>query len=227
MRYSSFALATAQVEQDADRGREHEVGASTNLLGISSAGVVYYQAGEHVLWRDFLRAAHAGLYRGDPNRLIVYPYGAAGGPMADGLWETVQWLFENRDVAILTLEAIAAAGGAGVTLVAGERWISGLRRQQIARQWRQQGFTGPRLFEYLSRLPQWDAEQLAKQTQLTALEACLALTMAGCQLSDDGLWRPAESHDAQLRREALEAIERQAEESVDDGWREDFPLEGG
>ena len=113
--------------------------------------------------------------------------------MADGLWEPVQWLFQNRDVAILTLEAIAADGGAGVTLVAGERWISGLRRQQIARQWRQQGFTGPQLFEYLSRLPQWDAEQLAKQTQLTALEACLALTMVGYQLSDDGLWRPAES----------------------------------
>ena len=220
--YNSFALVTPAVEADVAAGEQHIIAAAYNLLGVDEQGLVSFQGEDHVAWADFARAVEAGLYSGDPNRIVVYPGGAAGGLSPDGLWEAVQWLFDNRSVAITALEDLAKVGGGFATIVGGTRWISGVRRRQIARQWRSQGFTAPRIREYLGRCPQWDSTQLATQMQLSELEAGLALSNAGYQRGDDGLWRPSASPEVLQRREGLERIEARAWENIEDGWSDDF-----
>jgi hypothetical protein len=87
---------------------------------------------------------------------VVYPYGGLGGLSPDGVWEAVQWLFENREVAVDALGEVAKAGGAGAAVIAGAGWVNTKRLQLIARQWRAQGFTAPRIRDLLGRCPQWD-----------------------------------------------------------------------
>jgi hypothetical protein len=67
---------------------------------------------------------------------VVYPYGAAGGLSPDGLLEAVQWLFENRDVAVDALGEVAKAGGGAAVVIAGAGWVNDKRLKLIARQWR-------------------------------------------------------------------------------------------
>jgi hypothetical protein len=103
----------------------------------------------------------------------------------------------------------------------GRRLITGARRSQIARQWRKQGFTGPRIRAYLARSPQWDPSQLAKQTNLTDVEAQVALANAGYQEGQDGLWRPSETEEGRQRRKGLAEIEQRAVANIEAGWSDD------
>jgi hypothetical protein len=140
---------------------------------------------------------------------VVYHYGAAGGgPSPDGLLEMVQWLTENRDVAVDALAEVAKVGGGITALELGRRWITGARHKQIARRWRAQEFTAPRIRDHLARCPQWDPSQFAKQTRLTDLEARLALTKAGYEEGQDGLWRLSNSVEGSERRKVMEEIEK-------------------
>jgi hypothetical protein len=189
MPYSSFALMTPEIEADLGYGEHHAIHAA-DLFGIDDQGAIKFQGRDHITWAEFLRAHQAGLYEGDPARIVVYPYGA-GGPSSDGLWEAVQWLFENRDVAVDALEEVAKAGGGGAAVIAGARWIRGVRRQQIARRWRAQGFTAPRIRDVLGRCPQWDPSVSTSPNR----RARLALTNAGYQ-AGHGLWHPADTEEA-------------------------------
>jgi hypothetical protein len=205
--YNSFALVTADIEADVAAGEDRTIDAAFNLFGIDDQGAIKFQGKDHIRWAEFLRASEAALYEGDPTRIVVYPYGAAGGPSPDGLWEAVQWLFENRDVAVDALAEVAEVGGGITALELGRKWITGARRRWIARKWRAQGFTAPRIRDYLARYPQWDPSQFAKQTQLTDLEARLALTKAGYEAGQDGLWRLSNSVEGSERRKVMEEIE--------------------
>lgn len=224
-RYNTFSLVTDDVEEDVRRGLDRGgIVAVHNLLGLDGRGVAYYELEDPVLWHHFLRAVDAGLYQGDSQRIVVYPEGVAGGPSPDGLWAAILWLFENHGVIADAAEEIAKVGAGVGTVVAGRRWVTGKRKKHIAQQWRKQGLTGPRIREYLHRLPQWDPDRLAQQTQLTSLEACLALTNAGYERCEDGLWRLGHSPEAMNSQNMLEQIEGQALQNMDDGWTDDFTL---
>lgn len=225
-RYHTFALVTPEMESDFARaGEDHMITAVHNLFGIDDRGAIKFQDQDQVTWAEFLRAAEAGLHRGDPTRIVIYPYAGAGGPSPDGLWEAVEWLFENRDVAVSALEDVAKTGGGIWALEAGRRWITGVRRRQIARQWRAQGFTAQRIRDVLGRCPQWDPSEFAKRYQLTEPEARLALTNAGYQAGQDGLWRLADTVEGRERRKVMEEIEQCAYANIENGWPDDFPLD--
>jgi DNA-binding transcriptional MerR regulator len=217
--YNSFALVTPDIEADVAGGEDRTVDA-WDLFGIDDQGAIKYQGKDHIRWAEFLRAHEAALYEGDPTRIVVYPYGAAGGPSPDGLWEIVQWLSENRDLAVDQVQNLVTVA-VGMGLEAGRQWITSARRRQIARKWREQGFTAPRIRDYLARCPQWDPSQFAKQTQLTELEARLALTKAGYEEGADGLWRLSNSVEGSERRKVMEEIEKRAEANIEEGWRSD------
>jgi hypothetical protein len=215
--YRSFALVTREIEADLSYGEHHMINAP-DLFGIDDQGVIKFQGPDHITWAEFLRAHQAGLYEGDPTRIVVYPYGGLGGLSPDGVWEAVQWLFENRDVAIDALEEVAKTGGAGAAVIAGAAWVNGRRLQWIARQWRAQGFTARRIRDVLGRCPQWDPSLFAKQRRITETEARLALTNAGYEEGEDGLWRPADTEEGRRRRKGLEEIERRAYADMEDEW---------
>jgi hypothetical protein len=227
MPYSLFALVTPEIEVDLSYG-EHRMINAPDLFGIDDQGAIKFQGQDHITWVEFLRAHQAGLYEGDPTRIVVY-YGAAGGLSPDGLWEAVQWLFENRDVAVDALGEVAKAGGAAAAVIAGAAWVNGKRLQWIARQWRAQGFTATRIRDLLGRCPQWDPSLFAKQRRITEPEARLALTNAGYEEGQGGLWRPADTEEGRRRRKGLEEIERRAYAEMEDEWvgrlasREDEP----
>lgn len=199
--YQTFALVDAEIESDISKGEARSISAAVNLLGLDDDGAIYYQTGQHVRWSDFLRAVEAGLFSGDPSRIVTYPYGVAGGPSPDGLLSIVQYLFENRE----EIEATVAA------IVGGSTWVSNNRRRAIANRWRQQGLTAPRINEILGKLPQWDAEVFAARTMLTVAEACVAMTNAGYERGADGLWRLGRTLHAKARQQRRVKIERAAE----------------
>jgi hypothetical protein len=225
-----FALVTPEIEADVAVGEQYHIG-EFNLLGINDDGRVKFQTGAEglVSWVELLRAAEKQLYRGDPTRIVVYPYGAAGGAGPDAFWEAIQWLFDNHDLAVHVLEDIAKAGGGLWALKAGGQWINGARRRQIAKQWRAQGFTARSIRDYLARCPQWDPSEFARQTYLTELEALLALTNAGYEAGAGGLWRPADTAEGRQRRRALDEIVEgpgaYMRGSPEVGWSDDFPLD--
>lgn len=64
----------------------------------------------------------------------------------------------------------------------------------------------------------------AKEFHLTEPEARLALTNAGSQAGQDGLWRPADTEEGRQRRKGLEEIEKRADADIEAGWSDDFPL---
>jgi DNA-binding transcriptional MerR regulator len=207
--YDSFALVTQDIEADVAAGEDRTIYAA-NLLGIDDQGAVKFAGGDDIRWGEFLRGSEAALYEGDPTRIVVYYHGAVGGgPSPDGLWEMVQWLSENRDLAADQLQNLVTVA-VGMGLEAGRQWIKDARRRQIAKKWRAQGFTAPRIRDYLARYPQWDPSQFAKQTQLTDLEAQLALKKAGYEEGQDGLWRLSNSVEGNERRKAMEEIEKRA-----------------
>jgi DNA-binding transcriptional MerR regulator len=191
---------------------------AANLFGIDDQGAVKSQGADHIRWGEFIRASEAALYEGDPTRIVVYQSGAVGGGLSpDGVWEMVQWLSENRDLAVDQLQNLVTVA-AGMGLEAGRQWIKGARRRQIAKKWRAQGFTAPRIRDYLARCPQWDASQFAKQTQLTELEARLALTKAGYEEGEDGLWRSSNSVEGDERRKVMAEIEERAVADMLEKW---------
>jgi hypothetical protein len=208
--YRSFALVSPEIEADLGYG-EHRMINAPEFFGIDDQGAIKFQGPDHITWAEFLRAHQAGLYEGDPTRIVVYPHGGLGGLSPDGVWEAVQWLFENRESVTDELERLLLIGGA---VEGGRR----LNRRRIANRWRAQGFTAPRIRRYLARRPQWDASQFAKQTTLTDLEARVALTNAGYEEGQNGLWRPSDTEEGRQRRKGLEDIERRAYADMYDKW---------
>jgi hypothetical protein len=74
---------TADIEADVAAGEDRTIDAAFNLFGIDDQGAIKFQGKDHIRWAEFLRASEAALYDGDPTRIVVYPYGAAGGPSPD------------------------------------------------------------------------------------------------------------------------------------------------
>jgi hypothetical protein len=100
MPYSSFTLVTPEIEEDLGYGEAHLGDGkyaipAPDLLGIDDQGAIKFQGRDHITWVEFLRAHQAGLYEGDPTRIVVYPYGGLGGLSPDGVWEAVQWLLRT------------------------------------------------------------------------------------------------------------------------------------
>lgn len=224
-RYNAFTLVTTDVEADVAAGERHAILAAINLFGIDDRGAVRFEGEEHIRWSEFVRAVDAQLYSGDALRLVVYRQGVAGGLSPDGLWDAVQWLFANRDVARGVLGYVAETGAGVAALVGGVRWVDGIRRRQIAKQWRAQGFTALRIREHLAKYEQWDPSQFAKHMQLTDLEARLALTNAGYEAGSDGIWRPSETVEGRRLRQRLDEIEARAYADIEGGWSDDFPID--
>ena len=222
-----FGLSPIAPETGADSSSPSDwtVTGVFNLFGVDTEGVIRLDATQSILWQEFLRAVEDGLYEGDPSRVVVYDYGASGGFTPDGLWEAVQFLFDNRDLVTESMQQVAEVAAGTTALVAGERWVTGMRRRQIARNWRRAGFTAARTRWYLSRYPQWDPQMLQTRLQLTQLEARLALAKAGYEAGEDGLWRLGGSAEAQLLQAALERVEIEASEDVEGGWEDTFPLD--
>jgi hypothetical protein len=117
---NSFALATDQIQADVAAGEDRTVDASFNLFGIDEQGAIRFPGRARISWAEFLRACQAGLYEGDPTRVVVYPYGVAGGLSPDGLGRrsngylrtvTWQWMRWRKWRA----------------------WVAGLRRWKLAR----------------------------------------------------------------------------------------------
>jgi hypothetical protein len=225
--YSSFALVTADIEADVAAGEDRAI-LGAKLFGIDDQGVKF-QGADHIRWGEFIRASEAALYEGDPTRIVVYQDGAVGGGLSpDGLWEMVQWLFENRDVAVDALAEVEKVGGGVTAIELGRRWITGVRRRQIAKKWRAQGLTAPSIRDYLARYPQWDASQFAKQTggELSELEARVALTNAGYEEGANGLWRLSNSVEGAERQRVMAEIEERAVANMEDAsWSDDFPID--
>jgi hypothetical protein len=212
--YSSFALVTPEIEADLDYGERRMINAP-EFFGIDDQGAIKFQGPDQITWAEFLRAHQAGLYEGNPTRIVVYPYGGLGGLSPNGVWEAVQWLFENREVVTDELERVLLIGG---MVEGGRRLITHERRRQIAKKWRAQGFNAPRIRRYLAKCPQWDPSQLAKQTNLTDSEAQVALKNAGYEAGQDGLWRPSDTEEGRQRRKGLEEIERRAYADMKEKW---------
>lgn len=95
MAYSSFALVTPEVEADVSAGQPESVSYVDTLVGVNEQGELYYPRGRQVPWADFLRAVNEGFFTGDASRIVVYPYGVAGGWAADGVWPAVNYLFRT------------------------------------------------------------------------------------------------------------------------------------
>jgi hypothetical protein len=210
---SSFALITEDIERNVSVGEQSTIASAHNLFGIDESGVVHRKGTVEVSWAEFRRACDALLYRGDPARLVAYPYGVAGGPSPDGLFEAVQWLFENRHLGVQAAEEVAKFGAGTATVAGLVHWVKRTRRRQIANKWRKQGFGVEGLREYFSSCPQWDTERLQSQMGLTELEARLALTNAGYEEGQDGLWRVSTSPEAIERKRGLK-------KSEDEAWKE-------
>lgn len=219
--YRAFVLLTSDMVSDVSLGVQREIYVAYNVLGIDDEGAVYYRSGQEVPWRDFVRANDAGLIPGDVSQLVVYPSGVAGGLIPDGLWEMVLYLFQNRDPLIAAAGDLATLGAGVATIGGAAHWVSNRRKQAIARQWRKQGFTGPRIAEYVRRLPQWDVEQLARQMKLTAGEARCALLNAGYGLEPDGQWRLSNAPEALQRQDTMQQLEDDAL-SHPDNWDDSF-----
>jgi hypothetical protein len=60
--------------------------------------------------------------------------------------------------------------------------------------------------------------------RLTDLEAQLALTKAGYQAGQDGLWRPSVSEEGAQHRKVLEEIEARAWADMEESWSDDIPI---
>ena len=113
--HNSFGLSPVAFETNAASSSiaDRVITGVFNLFGVDSRGAVRADATQAILWEEFLRAVDDGLYEGDPSRLIVYDYGSAGGLTPDGLWEVVQFLFENRDLGAQAMAQLAALGVLG------------------------------------------------------------------------------------------------------------------
>lgn len=202
MPYSSFALVTAEIEQDVTIG-EHDTVAAVDIFGIIPGGELAYRETDSIPWSNFLRAHQLGLYRGDPGRLVVYGFGVAGGPGSDGLWEAVQYLFENVD----SVGAAVTRAATDVGAVAGVWFsVSKGRRKLITRQWRKRGYSAPKLVRFLAKNAQWDPVQLQRMLTVTELEARVMLSNAGYEPSADGLWRLATTPAGQAANAGLHEV---------------------
>lgn len=208
----------------------HSVKFTHLLYGLDNEGRVYMAGPPVMPWRDFVSACEFGLGGdGSPAEIAVFAEGTAGDLTPDGLWELVQWIFDNRELVAKELATFAAIlGSSGVvvkTTEAGGRWVNSKRKQIIARSWRKRGFNCAGVREYLGRVPQWDSKRFAAQMGLSDLESCLALTNAGYLEDPDGLWRLSNDVLPRQHRKDLDAIEHEAELSIEDGWSDDFSIE--
>jgi hypothetical protein len=83
--------------------------------------------------------------------------------------------------------------------------------QQDRKDWRERGFTAPRLRRLLLKQAQWDENALARLLGIETAEVRCVLPQAGYAQSPDELWRPGEGLDAVARRAKLDAIVEDAE----------------
>lgn len=193
-RFNSFSLVTPAIELCVSAGAEHSIGLSNSLCGLDEKGRLQYPGWITITVDDFLRAAQSGLYEGDPERLVVYPWGSVGGLLPDALHEVSEILLAT-----------------GATLE-GLKRIKASRARLIARKWRRSGLTGPRIIKLLNQQTQWDVQNLAKRLDVESGEAEVILIQSGRSKSTDGLWRLSPDENARTRAATLEAAERASEE---------------
>jgi hypothetical protein len=204
--YNSFALVTPEVEADVAAGELRAISASHDLAGLNHDGRLVYQGAKQILWNEFLSAVRAGLFVGDAERLVVYPYGTAGGPGPEFVQQLVEWFFSG--VAVATGGELVKASGSKL------KAIPGWRRRRIAKQWRQQDIAGPELIAMLSADRAWDPKRMATMCNLTELEACAMLRRAGYEPGSDGMWRASLSREGHESRWRLEELEKEAKERL-------------
>ena len=92
---NSFVFVTPEIEVDVQAGRSHTIAAAFNLLGLRADGSVYFQGAQRVAWADFRRAADAGMFKGDNERIVFYDYGTAGGHGVEVVPDILQWIADG------------------------------------------------------------------------------------------------------------------------------------
>lgn len=89
--------------------------------------------------------------------------------------------------------------------------MSQLCYRKIRKDWRERGFTAPRLRRLLLKQAQWDENALARLLGIETAEVRYVLRQAEYAQSPDKLWRPGEGLDAVAHRAKLDAIVEDAE----------------
>lgn len=201
-RWNTFQLATEELRADVTPRLDNDecFGISINLAGVDEEGSFRY-SGPDTTVGDLRRACDREIFGGDPRVWIVHrDSGAAGGWSPDGLAEIAVWL-------------LSEGGSAVVGYAVGKKLdtISQLRFRAVRRDWRERGFTAPRLKRRLLKQAQWDENTLARLVGIEPGEARCMLRQAGYTKSSDELWRLSEDSDAVARRAQLDAIVEDAE----------------
>lgn len=201
-RWNTFQLATEELRANVTPQLDNDecLGISINLAGVDEEGSFRY-SGPDTTVGDLRRACDAGIFGGDPQVWIVHrDSGAAGGWSPDGLAEISTWLLSEAGSAVV-----------GYAIGKGLDPMSQLRFRAIRKDWRERGFTGPRMKHRLLKQAQWDEHALARLVGIEPGEARGMLRQAGYTKSSDELWRLSEDSDAIARRAQLDAIVEDAE----------------
>jgi hypothetical protein len=200
--FNTFQLVTDDLHADVTPRIENDecFGTAINLAGVGEDGRFQY-SGPDTTVGDLRRACEQGIFGGDPRTWIVHrESGAAGGWSPDGLAEISAWLLDQ-----------AGAAAIGFAVAKGLDAVSQVRYRKIRKDWRERGFTAPRLRRLLLKQAQWDENALARLLGIEIAEVRCVLRQAGYAQSPDELWRPSEGPDNVARRAKLDAIVEDAE----------------
>lgn len=200
--FNTFQLVTDDLRADVTPRIDSDecFGTANNLAGVDEYGRFQY-SGPDTTVGDLRRACNEGIFGGDPQIWIVHrESGVAGGWSPDGLAEICAWLLDQGGAAVV-----------GFVVGKGLDNVSRLRCRSIRKEWRNRGFTAPRLQRRLLNQTQWDENALARLVGLEPVEARCVLRQAGYAQSPDELWRLSEDSDAIARRAKLKAIVEDAE----------------
>jgi hypothetical protein len=177
-----------------------------------------------ITYDDVVRAIEAGAMEGDPARLVLILRQAAGNGVV------VDWpsLLQVLDVAWDVIQAMAAAGGAGVTVGAIYRAVRDRLRRgreaaaEQAPRWARRGAAFPHTLTSFLGSRAWSEEDLARLLDCRVDEATAVLELFGFARDDDGLWRQEGDEPARLLRLIYEDVVRSYGDRTADEAKAEF-----
>ena len=180
---SSFALLTDDVAADVRKGQPRTVAFAHNLFGVSSDGALVAERSILTSWDDFQRAVQAGVYEGDAQRLVVYPYGTAGGSGLNDWVEVAQTVWDARD-------EIGSAIGTVAGIATFKAWVQKRLSARAGQQLRRTGEPTGAMKRWVDEQTQFSTGSFVEQFQVPGPEAEAVLRDLGYQRGIDNLWRP-------------------------------------
>lgn len=179
--FNSFALATPEIEADVREGLKFTVAAVANLAGLRRDGSLYFQSGEFVTWDGFRRAADAGVFPGDVERLVLYDFGTAGGTFFDVVEDVVEYI-----------SSWGGAVGAFAMAASYAKSFPENRRKSIAKKWRENGVIPAKVRIYVASQRHHAPEVFGGRFGLSVDEAKVVLADLSLTEGADHLWRSTE-----------------------------------